>query len=465
MRRLPTSSRRALSGAAGQRPASERITTALIGSGGRGQQIIEGGGQVLAVCDVDTKHAQAAKAKIDAKAGNRDCKIYRDFREVLARDDIDAVVIATPDHWHTPMAIAAIEANKAVYIEKPMTLTIDEGRQLVDAVRRYGAILQVGSQQRSDEKFIRACECVRNGRVGELRTVRVDIPTRAGNNQPWAPESVPPELDYEAWLGPAPWAPYHRDRCHYNFRFVTDYSGGDVTNWGAHQLDIAQWGIGADAAGPVEVTGSGKRNTNGLHDTFYEVQVDFTYANGVKVHLGSSGNGVRFEGSQGWVYVSRSELKADPAAILASPIGPNEMRLAPPGPAKTHMGSGSTASVPTRPRTSTFPLTSATAPGPSAIWPISPWNSAARCGGTPKQKRSSTTIKPTDYDPAPAASSDNDWLSSHAKVVSGQWSVVSKGSYDISIAINNYQLRTTNYQLRTTNYQLRTTNYQLPTTN
>ena len=170
-------------GAAGQRPASERITTALIGSGGRGQQIIEGGDQVLAVCDVDSKHAQAAKAKIDAKAGNRDCKIYRDFREVLARDDIDAVVIATPDHWHTPMAIAAIEANKAVYIEKPMTLTIDEGRQLVDVVRRYGAILQVGSQQRSDEKFIRACECVRNGRIGELRTVRVDIPTRRGKQQ------------------------------------------------------------------------------------------------------------------------------------------------------------------------------------------------------------------------------------------------------------------------------------------
>lgn len=326
-------------GAAGQRPASERITTALIGSGGRGQQIIEGGDQVLAVCDVDAKHAQAAKAKIDAKAGNRDCKIYRDFREVLARDDIDAVVIATPDHWHTPMALAAIEANKAVYIEKPMTLTIDEGRQLVTAVRRYGAILQVGSQQRSDEKFLRACEYVRNGRIGELRTVQVDIPTRPGAaNKPWRPEPVPPELDYNAWLGPAPWAPYHRERCHYNFRFVADYSGGDVTNWGAHQLDIAQWGIGADDSGPVEVTGFGKRNPSGLHDTFYEVQVDFTYANGVKVHLGSNGNGVRFEGSEGWIYVSRSELKAEPAAILAAPLGPNDLRLAPPGPIKTHMG-------------------------------------------------------------------------------------------------------------------------------
>jgi len=236
------------------------------------------------------------------------------------------------------MAIAAVQANKAVYIEKPMTLTIEEGRQMVDVVRRYGAILQVGSQQRSDEKFIRACECVRNGRIGQLRTVRVDIPARAGNNKPWRPEPVPPELDYEAWLGPAPWAPYHTERCHYNFRFVSDYSGGDVTNWGAHQLDIAQWGIGADDSGPVEVRGAGKRNTNGLHDTFYDVSVDFVYANGVKVELRCNGNGVRFEGSQGWIYVSRKELKAQPSTILAAPIGPDEIRLAPPGSLKTHMG-------------------------------------------------------------------------------------------------------------------------------
>ncbi len=324
-------------GAAGQPPASERIATALIGSGSRGQQIMAGGDRVVAVCDVDAKHRQQAKAKIDAMAGNQDCAAYGDFREVLDRDDVDAVIVATPDHWHAYIAIAAVKAGKAVYVEKPMTVAIREGRIMADAARRYGAILQVGSQQRSDEKFIRACELVRNQRIGELKTVKVDIPTRPGSNKPWSPQPVPEELDYDMWLGPAPWAPYHGDRCHYNFRFVSDYSGGDVTNWGAHQLDIAQWGIGADDSGPVTVEGHGKRNVTGLHDVFYDVHVDFTYAGGVKVELRSGGNGVRFEGSEGWIYVSRSQLEAEPRSVLTSRIGPDEIRLGPEN-GGTHMG-------------------------------------------------------------------------------------------------------------------------------
>ena len=318
---------------------SNRIATALIGSGGRGLQIIEGGDKVLAVCDVDAKHAKSAKETIDKRSGTNDCRVYRDFREVLARPDIDAVVIATPDHWHARIAIEAMRLGKAVYCEKPMTLTIADGQRMVRAAHRYGAILQVGSQQRTDEKFIRACEFVRNGRIGQLKKIRVDIPTRAGdNNKAWKPEQVPADLDYDLWLGPAPWAPYHSDRCHYNFRFVSDYSGGDVTNWGAHQLDIAQWGLGADDSGPVEVEGHGERNANGLHDAFFNVSVDFTYANGVKVELRSNGNGVRFEGTEGWVYVSRSELKAEPKSILDTVPGPGEVRLAPTVAAKTHMG-------------------------------------------------------------------------------------------------------------------------------
>ncbi len=326
-------------GKGGAPSASERIHTALIGSGGRGQQIMAGGDRVVAVCDVDAKHRQAAKTKIDALSGNRDCDAYNDFRDVLARDDVDAVVIATPDHWHAPIAVASMKAGKAVYVEKPLTLTIREGRIIVETAQRYGVILQVGSQQRSDEKFIKACELVRNGRIGELRTVRVDIPTRPGpNNKPWSPQPVPKELDYEMWLGRAPWAPYHRDRCHYQFRFVSDYSGGDVTNWGAHQLDIAQWGIGADDSGPIEVEGRGKRNASGLHNAFYDVHVDFRYANGVKVALRSAGNGVRFEGTEGWIFVSRSRLDAEPKSVLTSRIGPDEIHLAPKGRATTHMG-------------------------------------------------------------------------------------------------------------------------------
>jgi len=292
---------------------------------------------VVAVCDVDTRHARRAQDKINALAGGRVCRMYRDFREVLARQDIDAVIIATPDHWHVPIAAAAIRAGKAAYVEKPLTLTIHQGRVLADIVRRYRGILQVGSQQRCDEKFIRACELVRNGRIGQLERVRVDIPTRSGSSAPWSPQAVPPELDYEMWLGPAPWAPYHPDRCHYKFRFVTDYSGGDVTNWGAHQLDIAQWGIGADQSGPLEVEGHGKRNATGLHDVFYDVHVDFIYAGGVRVELRSEGNGVRFIGSEGWVYVDRSKLDAEPKSLLSSRIGPDEVHLGPPG-GGTHMG-------------------------------------------------------------------------------------------------------------------------------
>jgi len=331
-------------GAEGRPAAGNRITTALIGSGGRGQQIIAGGDKVVAVCDVDAKHRAAAKAQIDAMSGNKDCAAYGDFREVLARDDVDAVVVATPDHWHVPIAAAAVKAGKAVYVEKPLTVTIREGRLLAELVRRYGAIVQVGSQQRSDEKFIKACELVRNGRLGELKTVQVGILARAGKAAAdWTPQPAPPELDYDLWLGPAPWAPYHRERCHYNFRFVSDYSGGDMTNWGAHHLDIAQWGIGADGSGPVEVEAHGKRNPNGLHDAFYDVQAVYTYPGGVKVHLRSGGaemktGGVRFEGTEGWVYVSREQIDAQPKSLLSAAIGPNEIHLGPTVAGGTHMG-------------------------------------------------------------------------------------------------------------------------------
>jgi len=316
--------------------------TALIGSGGRGLQIIAGGDQVVAVCDVDAGHVESAKAKIDAASGNRDCATYRDFREVLARDDVDAVVVATPDHWHVPIAAAAVKAGKAVYVEKPLSLTIREGRLLADVVGRYNAILQVGSQQRSDEKFIKACELVRNGRIGELEKVKVTIYARPGNDNPWRPQAVPPELDYEMWLGPAPFSPYHKDRIHYKFRFVSDFSGGDMTNWGAHHLDIAQWALAADDSGPVQISGRGKRNAHGIHDTFYDIAVDLKYENGIPVELRSGGTevksgGLRFEGTEGWIEVSRSKLDAEPKSLLTSRIGPDEIHLAPEG-GGTHMG-------------------------------------------------------------------------------------------------------------------------------
>ncbi len=324
---------------------SKRINTALIGSGGRGQQIIAGGDRVLAVCDVDDKHCAAAKAKIDALTGSKACAMHKDFRDILVRDDIDGVVIAVPDHWHVPIAMAAAKAGKAVYVEKPLSLYISEGRQLADAVRQYRTILQVGSQQRSPEYpyFTRACEMVRNGRIGELKKIRVTIYARAGNNNPWRPQAVPPEMDFDMWLGQAPYSPYHKDRVHYKFRFVTDFSGGDMTNWGAHHLDIAQWALDADNSGPIEISGTGKRNASGIHDTFYDIAVDMKYANGVPVELRSGGKevktgGVRFEGTEGWIFVSRDGMQTEPASLRTTRIGPNEIHLASPNRSNTHMG-------------------------------------------------------------------------------------------------------------------------------
>ncbi len=330
----------------GSRPASERITTALIGSGARGLQIAAGGEQIVAVCDVDAKHREGAKKQVEAMLGVRGVDAVNDFREVLARDDLDAVIIATPDHWHAPQTLAAMEAGKAVYVEKPLTLTIEEGRILADAARRYRAILQVGSQQRSDQRFLRACQLVRNGYIGRLKSVWVEIPARGGSDAPWSPRPVPPELDYDTWLGPAPWAPYHPHRCHYRFRFVSDYSGGDVTNWGAHQLDIAQWALEADDSGPLAVEGRGKRYWTGLHDVYFDVHVDFTFAGGVTVQLRSGdavrydGNGVRFEGTEGWVYVTRQTLRAEPRSVLGARLGAGDDPLLPDfaETGDTHMG-------------------------------------------------------------------------------------------------------------------------------
>ncbi len=325
----------AVLGFTAQPPPSDRIHTALIGAGSRGQQIMAGGDRVVAVCDVDRQHREAAKQKIDTASGNRDCAAYVDYREVLAREDVDAVIIATPDHWHVPMTAAAVRAGKPVFVEKPLSLFIHEGRELAHLVHRYQAIVQVGNQQRSSEydRFRRACELVRNGYVGDLRTVEVHILARLGSNRPWQPQAIPEHLDYNRWLGPAPWSPYHPDRVHYQFRFVSDYSGGDMTNWGAHHLDIAQWGLGADDAGPLHVVGQGRRNPSGLHDVFADIHVDYRFEGGVTIRLRSTeerGTGsVRFIGSEGWIQVSREAFFSDPPSLVDVRLGPNDVRLGP----------------------------------------------------------------------------------------------------------------------------------------
>lgn len=308
---------------------SNRITIGSIGVGGMGTSDMKGfkgnpNAEVVAVCDVDASHRKEACkiAGLDLKSS------YNDFRELLARDDIDAVVVAAPDHWHVPISIAAVRAGKDVYCEKPLTLTIAEGRALADEVRRYGRILQTGSQQRSSDNFRFACELVRNGRIGKVHTVRVGVP---GNNRTceptWTPEPVPEGFDYDLWLGPALWAPYHRQRCHYEFRFILDYSGGQPTNWGAHHLDIAHWGLGMDNSGPVEIVGNGEFPTTGLFTTATKVYFEATYANGVKLICQTGGSNTRFEGADGWVDVSRGDLKTLPESLKKEIIGPDEIHL------------------------------------------------------------------------------------------------------------------------------------------
>jgi predicted dehydrogenase len=235
--------------------ANERVITGHIGLGGQGRGNLNAFiSNAAAVCDVDKNNAAKAAKMVEDK-GNK-CEVYGDYRKMLERKDIDAVVISTPDHWHALPTIHACEAGKDVYCEKPLTLTVAEGRKMVEAARKHKRVVQTGSQQRSSKEFLQACSLVRNGHIGKVHTVLVGLPKSNHPGEPVPDSDPPPELDYEMWLGPAPYRPYNKKRVHYNFRFFWDYSGGQMTNWGAHHIDIAQWGLGMDDSGPVEFEGT-----------------------------------------------------------------------------------------------------------------------------------------------------------------------------------------------------------------
>ena len=321
-------------GRAGSVAASERITMGFIGTGSHGigmnlkSFLAQADAQAVAVCDVDPVHLKQGCDTVNKKYGNTDCAIYSDFREVLARDDIDAVMISTPDHWHVPISIAAAKAGKDVECEKP-TLTIEEGRVLCDVMKRYGRVFQWSTEDRAVDVYHRMCELVRNGRIGKVHTIRVELPS--GPNTPGNPEPmpVPKGFDYDMWLGPAPWAPYTKDRIHWNFRWIMDYSGGQLTDWGAHLLDGAQWGNDTEHTGPVEVEGKGKFWPDGLYNTAKEYHIEYKYADGVRLIVTSGNPSLRFEGSEGWIGNRgwRGPLQAEPKSILDSVIGPNEIHL------------------------------------------------------------------------------------------------------------------------------------------
>jgi len=299
--------------------------------------------QVVAVCDVDAwrlengrKAVEDRYAKDQAAGTYKGCALFRDFRDLLARPDIDAVMVSTPDHWHVPIAIDAVKAGKDVSCEKPLTLSIAEGRVLSDTVKRYGRVFRTDSEFRSHACFQRTCELVLNGRIGKVHTIRTGVPVgdMAGPLEPTMP--VPEELDYEMWLGPAPVAPYTVNRAHAPHKYdrpgwmrVRDYCEGMVTNWGAHLNDIAQWGNGTERTGPVEVEGTGKYPTDGLWEVLLGFEIRYRYANGVELFYQTSRPYVRFEGSEGWIEAdySKRNIQAQPASILTSALKPDEIHL------------------------------------------------------------------------------------------------------------------------------------------
>jgi len=335
--------------------ASRRVTLGVIGTGNQGigdmkNFLRDERVQVVAVCDVNRQSPGYWDGAIAGREPARNyvewhyargkrsgvykgCAAYEDYRDVLRRPDIDAVLIALPDHWHSIPVIQSARAGKDIYGEKPLSLTIAEGRAMSDAVRQHQRIFQCGSQQRSDVRFRKACEIVRNGRIGKLHTVLCGLPGgtpdfgRTGDRQD--PEPVPEGFNYDMWLGPAPEAPYAPGRCHVNFRWNLDYSGGQITDWGGHHPDIAQWGMGTELTGPIAIrNGQAAWAKEKIWNTATDFHFEAIYASGVKLIYSSRvRGGVTFQGSDGWVWVNRGAIEASPLSLLDYEPAENEVRL------------------------------------------------------------------------------------------------------------------------------------------
>ncbi len=325
------------------RGANERIVTGHVGVGGQGVSNLKNFQKLsdlcepAALCDVDKLHLAAVLKGMEAGKSPKKCDGYGDYRRILDRKDIDAVVVSTPDHWHTLVTLHACEAGKDVYCEKPLTLTIAEGRKLVDVARKHNRIVQTGSQQRSEYKgmYRLACELIRSGKIGKLQEARVGIPAVNFKGPVVADSAPPPELDYDQWLGPAPFKPYNEKHVHYNFRFFWDYSGGQMTNFGAHDLDIVQWALNMDNSGPIAVEGTATFDPDHAYEVTKTCRLTYTYENGVRVILGQQQKdipgGATFIGSEGRIHVTRSKLISEPKEIVAIELGPKDVHLYPSG--------------------------------------------------------------------------------------------------------------------------------------
>jgi predicted dehydrogenase len=301
----------------GQPPASDRIAMGAIGCGGKGRHntgefLQHPDVQFVAVCDVDTRHSQEDKRQVDAKYQNADCKAYRDFRDLVAREDIDAVHVSTPDHWHALASIAALENGKDVYCEKPLANSVAEAIALRDVARRWQRVVQTGSQERSNERARFACELVRNQRIGKLQTIEINMPCADEDHHKqviaWqgipAPQPIPAEFDWQFWLGHTPDVPYHERRAHFWWRFILAHGGGEMTDRGAHIIDLAQLANDSDDSGPTEFRARGTRNEGSLYDAFMDYEFENTYANGVRmIGKNQSPRGLKLIGSDGWIFI------------------------------------------------------------------------------------------------------------------------------------------------------------------
>ena len=328
-------------GAGGRTPPSERITIGSIGVGGRGTNHVNtmlhrGDAQILAVCDpfqskreAARKRAESRYADLAAKGEYKGCLATSDFRQILARPDIDAVIIASPENWHTLHAAMAAAAGKDIFCEKALSLTVAEGRALCDAVRRYSRVFQIGTQQRSSRNFRFACELARNGYLGRVHTVEVGVP--GGRALPTAkPKPVPPGLDYDMWLGPAKYTPYNDLKCTYNWYFIYDYCIGWIQSWGVHHVDIALWGAPSLGEKPLEIEGAAVFPEEGLANTSITWQVKARTPDGLTLSFSDNKHhkqGCRFIGTEGWVHVSRGGIQAEPASLIKATIKPGEEHL------------------------------------------------------------------------------------------------------------------------------------------
>ena len=325
---------------------SNRITIGVIGCGGQARgltnnAINQDDTHILAVCDVNNRTLDMAKRPVDGYYENDDCTPYRDYRELVARTDIDAVIVGTPDHWHALASVASANSGKDIYCEKPLTHDLAEGQAVVKAVNRNGVVFQTGSMQRADNRFKRACELVRNGYIGKVHHINVGLPD--GGHEAWAKEFPPPPdwLDYDFYVGPAQWVPYHEQRLDWNWRWWMDFGGGQMMDWIGHHGDIAHMGMGWDHTGPkkIEPITWHLPDKSNLYDAPKQYEFLATYEGGTTMTVGSMASmpqvyrecgdsGTQWFGEDGrWIFVSRSKIITNPEGLAETELAGSDFRF------------------------------------------------------------------------------------------------------------------------------------------